>query len=131
MKKILKKVWLVSSLYALISCGGGDSGGDTTPQVLPAKPVLEFPFRDELCTTGIFIENNRSQVEFLWKETANADSYTLTIKDQSTSNTEADIVVENIRTLKALVDIKQNNAYKWTVEAVSKLCSFPCRIKCS
>ncbi|WP_298486679.1 hypothetical protein [uncultured Maribacter sp.] len=113
MKKIIIICTVLSGYLLMMSCGG--SKNDTIEPELPAKPpeasVLIFPLKDEICTTGEFISDIESEVEFEWNTSVNTNSYEVVLKDLNTNN-ETAIATNNT---KIKITLKQNNPYTWKV----------------
>jgi hypothetical protein len=89
----------------------------TKEDVIPSDPpVLVFPAKDALCTTGTNITNTESTVTFSWNSVDNAASYNLTIENLLTKN----IIKQSSTTNQLAVTLAANTPYKWSVEPLSK-----------
>ncbi|WP_298476887.1 hypothetical protein [uncultured Maribacter sp.] len=113
----MKKIAVIGiglfSILIIMSCGGSKNETNEAESAIkpPESSVLIFPFKDEICTTGEFISDTESDVEFEWNSSENTDSYEVILKDLSTNN-EATIATSNT---KIKITLKQNNPYTWKV----------------
>lgn len=99
----MKKLnYLFISLLVLttaMSCGE-DSVTEDFP---PAKAILSFPENNKDCYEGTIISDTQSEVTFRWSKPANADSFTLKIKnlddgsEQSVTSKETEAAVTILR----------------------------------
>ncbi len=119
MKKINNIIIAFALLSLLMSCGSDDDRGtaiqpNPNPEVQelqPGSPQLQFPLRDVVCTTGIFISDTQSNVTFTWTATENTDSYDLVLTNLNDNSVE----VFETPTNELPVDLLQNNPYSWTI----------------
>ncbi len=116
MKKTIYLYTILCVSLFVISCGGSKDDGDTTPVTpeeakAPEASVLVFPLKDEICTTGVFISDTESEVEFEWNTSENTTSYDVILKDLNTDN-ETTIASNSV---KVKITLKQNNPYSWKV----------------
>lgn len=78
---------LIASTLLFIACGGsdgGDNGPDPTPVEPPTAATLSQPANNEVCLTGISINDEQSRVPFSWSNAANTTSYSLVVKNLNT-----------------------------------------------
>ncbi|RKR13505.1 hypothetical protein CLV91_2226 [Maribacter vaceletii] len=96
-----------------INCGGSkddDSEPKPTPKI-PEASTLVFPLKNEICTTGEFISDTESEVEFEWNTSKNTNSYELILKDLNTNNETKNAS----NTTKLKIRLKQNTPYSWKI----------------
>ncbi|WP_411029686.1 hypothetical protein [Spongiimicrobium sp. 3-5] len=106
MKKPL--IFAIPFCLFLLSCGGG---GDDAPPPLPQSAVLEFPFQNSECTTGVSLNETTSQVEFRWRAATNTDLYELRAINLNTNITQT----ISVQTLFAQLPLEKGAPYSWIV----------------
>ena len=101
--------------FAIMSCGGGDSGNDPDPQPDPVPdPVaatLVFPANNTECNEGDIVSDTQSRVTFQWNAAQNTDSYEVNIRNLNTNNTSK----SNSSTNSADITIERGVPYEWFV----------------
>lgn len=110
--KILSRI-LIS--FVLVSCGGGDSGGDDNPnpEQVPAPQVatLIFPDNNEECNEGEDLSDEESRVTFRWSVSQNTDSYTVNLVNLNTNATSQTSTTTN----EVDIAIQRGAPYEWSV----------------
>ncbi len=102
---------LFSTFLSLISCGGGDGGGDTPPAPevkLPTAATLSAPTNNNECLDG-------SDVNFSWQAGTNNDSFILNIKDLNSK----EVFTHNSTTPSKTVTLTKGVPYSWYVTSMS------------
>lgn len=107
------KKWLpvfgFTLLFACGSGGDGNGGGD-----LPEAPALVYPLANSECQTGQSVSPTQSRVAFEWNAAANADRYSLYVKNLS-SQTILQYPTGDATSLE--VNLNKGTPYSWYVVA--------------
>ena len=66
----------------LTSCGGGGDDSPTEPEIfIPTAVELSLPANDEVCLTGVSVNDSQATVAFSWQAATNVDSYNVEVKN--------------------------------------------------
>ncbi len=114
--KLYIGVLLISSIFVL-NCGGsgGDDGGGGDKILPPEASSLVSPANNEECNQGNVVSATESNVRFEWSKAANANSYTVVLKNLDTNSTEEFNSTTNITSIKLLRGVP----YSWQVVSKS------------
>lgn len=85
--KLLRTIMIASSALIVSSCGSGGGSGDGGGGNAPAAVVLAYPANNSECETGESVSSTQSHVIFEWNAAANADSYSVYVKNLLTQGT--------------------------------------------
>lgn len=110
-RKVTYIALLLVSTTLLYNCGGsdGDGGGD---KILPPEAAsLVSPANNEECNQGNVLSATESNVRFEWNKAANANSYTVVIKNLDDNSTQEYTSTTNITSIKLLRGVP----YSWQV----------------
>ena len=109
----MKKIFLIPVVLILaIACNSKDDNPRPTP---PKVATLLFPEKDETCTQGVIIDDNRSTITFEWEPNKGANNFTLTIRNLLTNRIETYNSTENFKE----VTLARNTPYSWFIIAIN------------
>ncbi|MGB5821285.1 MAG: hypothetical protein WBG90_17505 [Saonia sp.] len=103
------------SILLLLSCGGGDSGGDAPddpdPVLPPLATTLVFPEDNTECNEGEVLNETRSTVTFRWNASQNTDSYEVNLRNLNTDVSTKTTATNN----ESAITIDRGAPYEWFV----------------
>ena len=111
-KHQLKKINFILGLLAtlVLGCIKGKE-----PALPPAKALLTFPFKNEICAAGENPTPTESTIHFDWTDAANADGYLLSLKNLKTGAiTEATSKTSDVK-----LTLPRATPFSWSVTSVS------------
>lgn len=106
--KILIYFFLAVILFA--SCS---KKAPSEPDITIEKATLLFPEQNAICISGVNISGTQSSITFKWVEVANANSYTLLVKNLQTN----EIITQTSTQNEATITLIKNTPYSWSVNA--------------
>lgn len=114
--KTLRIAFLSLLAISLTACGGSGSSGGTTddgpdPIPDPTAATLVFPANNTECNEGVILSDTQSTVTFFWNAGQNADSYTVTVRNLNTANSQSVIST----TTEAPITIARGTPFEWFV----------------
>ncbi|MCL5245967.1 hypothetical protein M4I21_09140 [Cellulophaga sp. 20_2_10] len=76
------KIYGFIAAVILSSCGGGGDDSPSEPEVfIPTASELSLPANDEVCLTGVSVNDSQATVTFSWQAASNVDSYNVEVKN--------------------------------------------------
>lgn len=109
----MKKIALILGLLIIIiACNSKD---DNPRPTKPEIATLLFPEKDETCTQGIIIDQNRSSITFEWAPNKGADNFTLTIRNLLSNRIQTYTTEETFKE----VTLSRNTPYSWFIISVN------------
>ena len=112
MRKLLT---IIAISIMAAGCGKGSKTDTTPPAPAPAKASLLFPAKDEVCNQGTVISATKNKVVFKWSSAANADSYSIVIKNLLTGVNDTETATKN----QLEVTLDRTVPYSWYVVSQS------------
>lgn len=116
------KILILAVFLTAMGCGGKDDQPQPAPPEPPSTQVpapgaasLISPARDEACTAGTIISDDKSKITFTWNTADHADSYELVIKNLLTGTKESHAATGT----KLEVTLSRNTPYSWYVVSKS------------
>lgn len=109
----MKKIFFIPVVMILaIACNSKDDNPRPTP---PKVATLLFPEKDETCTQGVIIDDDRSTITFEWEPNKSADNFRLTIRNLLTNQIETYNSTENFKE----VTLARNTPYSWFITSIN------------
>jgi len=109
----MKNLFLIPVVMILtIACNSKDDNPRPTP---PKVATLLFPEKDETCTQGVIIDDNRSTITFEWEPNKGADNFRLTIRNLLTNRIETYNSTVNFKE----VTLARNTPYSWFITSIN------------
>jgi len=109
MKKIL---FILGLMFIAMACNSKD---DNPRPTKPEVAKLLFPEKDETCTQGVVVDQERSAITFEWEPNKGADSFTLTIRDLISNR----IVTHNTKETYKEVTLSRNTPFSWYITSIN------------
>lgn len=111
----MKKVIITLFFFIILFSCKKDNDLFTYLEVYPLKANLVFPINGSECIEGTLQSASQSEVTFSWEESANTDSYNITVTNLVTKN------IQNFTTqnLSIAITIERGVPYSWQVESTS------------
>lgn len=116
------KILILAAFFFAMGCGGKDDQPQPSPPEppstqapAPGEASLVSPARDEACTDGTIISDDKSKITFTWKAADHADGYELVIKNLQTDTKESHTATGT----KLDVTLSRNTPYSWYVVSKS------------
>lgn len=109
MKKIF---FILVTVILAISCNSKDDNPRPTP---PKIATLLFPEKDETCTQGVIIDDNRSTITFEWEPNKGADTFKLTIRNLISNRIQT---INTTETFKE-VTLSRNTPFSWFITSIN------------
>lgn len=107
---MIKQFWYTMCSVFLLSCGGGNKGGDTIEDVLVATPVLSEPSNQFICL-------NHENIDFSWSQSTGAQNYLLEVATDKQFLEKVSSISAITQTNKT-VSLNKATTYYWRVKAI-------------
>ncbi|WP_435314762.1 hypothetical protein [Cellulophaga fucicola] len=100
----------------LTSCGGGGDDSPTEPEIfIPTAVELSLPANDEVCLTGVSVNDSQATVAFSWQAATNVDSYNVEVKNL----TSGQVSTFASATEATNITLNKGEPYSWQVISTS------------
>ena len=107
-----KTIKLYYTVFLLIFCScGGDNDPEESKELLPTAASLSQPIKDEVCLSGISINENQSELSFIWQAAQHTDKYEIVVKNLSTE----EINTHNTTQETIKITLIKGEPYSWYI----------------
>ncbi|WP_417362997.1 hypothetical protein [Galbibacter sp.] len=109
----MKKIFLILGLVIIgIACNSKD---DNPRPTKPEIATLLFPEKDQTCTQGVVIDQDRSNITFEWEPNKGADNFTLTVRNLLSNRIETYTTTETFKE----ITLSRNTPFSWFVISIN------------